>query len=329
MNIDDTDTLDEDFVIELESDTDKADDQQAPVETQEVEETQAKENEQETNAYDEGEPAKTLEDEQDLSEEDRSKLGNRAQKRIQRLVRQRKETEAKNADLETRLAELEHSNREFDVRNRKSHTAALKQHASRLGAQEEQANQAFKVARENGDIDMEMKANDVLATVKAEKILLARAAQQAEQNESANVDESSAPARAAAAPTSKPDRRAMGWQRKNLWFGGDNRKDQVMTQTALDIHEEILAEGINPQDDVEEYYAELDQRLATEFPTEFSDSVLKGKGSPVVGGGTRSTNKSGKKVIRLTKSEIATAGRLGITPEAYARGKTKQSQART
>ena len=122
MNIDDTDTLDEDFVIELESDTDKADDQQAPVETQEVEETQAKENEQETNAYDEGEPAKTLEDEQDLSEEDRSKLGNRAQKRIQRLVRQRKETEAKNADLETRLAELEHSNREFDVRNRKSNT---------------------------------------------------------------------------------------------------------------------------------------------------------------------------------------------------------------
>ncbi len=326
--MDDNDTLEEDFVLELESDTDESPSEQEPLETQGPEEVEAKEQE-DTPAEEEGAPAETVEEEsQELSEEDRSKLGNRAQKRIQRLVRQRKEVEEKNAELEQRLAELEHSNREFDVRNRKSQTAALKQHASRLEAQEEQAKQAYKVARESGDFDMEVQAQDVLATVKAEKLLVARAAQQAELAEPEDQGESMAPSGQEPAPTVRPDRRAMSWQKKNLWFGGDSRKDQVMTQTALDIHEEIMAEGINPQDDVDEYYAELDQRLAAEFPDEFKTSV-KGKGSPVVGGGTRSANKSGKKVIRLSKSELATAKRLGITPEAYARGKAKQSQART
>jgi hypothetical protein len=328
---DDNDTLEEDFVVELDSDTDEEASDKAPDETQEAEEPDAKEKDKEDDAPAESEGASTQAvDEQELSDEDRTKLGNRAQKRIQRLVRQRKEVEEKNAALEARLEKLEHSNREFDVRNKRSQVSSLKQHASKLDAQEEQATQTWKLARESGDLDQEAAANNILATVKAEKLLVQRAVQQAELNEPAAAEEEGEerPQRQPAQPAVRPNKRAKEWQKKNLWFGGDTGKEKFMTQEALDIHADIMAEGINPNDDPEEYYAELSQRLAVEFPDEFKTSK-EGKRSPVSGGGTRSTNSNGKKVIRLSKSEIATAKRLGVTPEAYARGKAKQLQART
>ena len=325
MNYDDeNDTLDEEFVIEFDENTDET----AGIETTqeaEKEEPEAKEDQETASAESEGVSTQAV-DKEDLSDEDRQKLGNRAQKRIQRLVRQRKEVEEKNAALESRLSELEHNAREFDVRSRRGQVASLKQHTTRLEAQEAQVKQAYKNARESGDIDGEVEANDALATIKAEQMLVTRAMQQAEANvpSQENVEDrrpvqTDTSADTATAP--KPDPKAKAWQRQNMWFGGDTRKEKFMTQEALDIHDEIVAEGISPVDDTEEYYAELDRRVRTEFPDEFKDSSGT-KSSPVVGGRTRSAG-SGKRTIKLSKSEVARAKRLGTTPEAYAREKAK------
>ena len=94
-------------------------------------------------------------------------------------------------------------------------------------------------------------------------------------------------------------------------------KDEAMTYTALSIHKKLLQEeGFDGKTD--EYYNELDKRIKKEFPHKFED---KNKGSrPVqaVASANRST-KTGRKVVRLTPSQIAIAKRLGVPLEEYAK----------
>jgi len=323
MNYDDeNDTLDEDFVIEFDESTDETASDEATQEA-EKEEPEAKEDQETASAESEGVSTEAV-DKEELSDEDRQKLGNRAQKRIQRLVRQRKDTEEKNAELQSRLDEMEHNAREFDVRSKRGQVASLKQHTTRLEAQEGQVKLAYKNARESGDIEAEIEANDALATIKAEQMLVTRAMQQAEANvpsEESTEDRRPVQETPETVPDApRPDPRAKTWQRQNMWFGGDTRKEKLMTEEALDIHEEIIADGISPVEDTEEYYAELNQRVRTAFPEEFKDSGT--KTSPVVGGRTRSAG-SGKKTVRLSKTEVARAERMGVSLEVYAREKAK------
>ena len=77
----------------------------------------------------------------------------------------------------------------------------------------------------------------------------------------------------------------------------------------MSFHDELVNEGFDASSD--EYYTEIDQRIRKEFPHKFED---KNKGSrPVqaVASANRST-KAGRKVVRLTPSQIAIAKRLGV-----------------
>ena len=58
----------------------------------------------------------------------------------------------------------------------------------------------------------------------------------------------------------KPDAKAVEWQEKNDWF----QKDRVKTYTAMGIHEDLLSEGFDGNED--EYYEELDKRLQKVYP---------------------------------------------------------------
>ena len=109
----------------------------------------------------------------------------------------------------------------------------------------------------------------------------------------------------------EPDPRAMTWARKNSWFG----KDQDMTLDAMDIHKELIeVDGVMP--DEKGYYVELDKRMRELHPQKFE----KPKSSSTVAGGSRKPAKR-TTTVRLSSTEKATAERMGVSIENYAREK--------
>ena len=121
-----------------------------------------------------------------------------------------------------------------------------------------------------------------------------------------------------------PDARAQSWQATNKWFG----KDEEMTSLALGLHEKLVRSGIDPSSDV--YYHRIDETMQKRFPENFGNGTLEQdkpsqrKPSTVVAPATRST---APKKVRLSKTQVALAKKLKLTPEQYAREMIKLENA--
>jgi hypothetical protein len=124
----------------------------------------------------------------------------------------------------------------------------------------------------------------------------------------------------------KPDAKAQAWQEKNTWFG----KDEEMTSLALGVHEKLVRSGLSPTSD--EYYHRIDETMQKRFPENFGEESLepddkpaqRKKPSNVVAPATRST---APKKVRLSKTQVAFAKKLKLTPEQYAREMIKLENA--
>jgi hypothetical protein len=123
----------------------------------------------------------------------------------------------------------------------------------------------------------------------------------------------------------KPDAKAQAWQEKNTWFG----KDEEMTSLALGVHEKLVRSGLSPTSD--EYYHRIDETMQKRFPENFGEESLESdkpaqrkKPSNVVAPATRST---APKKVRLSKTQVAFAKKLKLTPEQYAREMIKLENA--
>ena len=122
----------------------------------------------------------------------------------------------------------------------------------------------------------------------------------------------------------KPDPKAQAWQDANTWFGND----EEMTSLALGLHEKLVRNGVNPSTD--EYYRRIDETMQKRFPENFGDNSLEPdrpaqrKPSNVVAPATRST---APKKVRLSKTQVAFAKKLKLTPEQYAREMIKLENA--
>ena len=122
----------------------------------------------------------------------------------------------------------------------------------------------------------------------------------------------------------KPDAKAQAWQDTNTWFG----KDEEMTSLALGVHEKLVRSGLSPTSD--EYYRRIDETMQKRFPENFGETSLEPdrpaqrKPSNVVAPATRST---APKKVRLSKTQVAFAKKLKLTPEQYAREMIKLENA--
>ena len=99
-----------------------------------------------------------------------------------------------------------------------------------------------------------------------------------------------------------------------------------MTEGARVIHRILTEEeGYDPVGNPEEYYSEIDRRIALEFPHKFGNTTVKetiSKPTQTVASATRSP-KTGRKIQRLTPSEVAIAKKLGVPLDEYAKSKRK------
>ena len=254
---------------------------------------------------------------QALSEEDLDKRREKTQKRINKLVAQRKESEEREAAA---MQFAQQQKNEVDaLRGQLSNlnTGYSSEASSRIDSQEAQAKAAFKDAYESGEVDKMADAQQVMAKIAIEKERLRifkdnqeKQKQRAEQMQEQQVQQQAQPQQQAQQP--QPDDKAVDWASKNEWFG----QDRAMTASAFTLHQQLVEEeGLDPQSD--EYYNEIDARMRQDFPHKFN-----GKSAPaqkVASVSQGRTSQKNKKSVKLTPAQISVAKKLGVPLDAYAK----------
>jgi hypothetical protein len=181
----------------------------------------------------------------------------------------------------------------------------------RVSSELETAKRILKEAHETGDVEKMVDAQEELAKLSVQKTHLdaARAAPPPQQPVAPPQQPVALPQQIA------PDPKAEAWASRNEWFG----RDEVMTYGAFGIHRGLIEdEGLDASTD--EYYSELDKRLRTEFPNKFDSKARSNGGRKVASAeSSASRNRSGRKTVRLTPSQVAIAKRLNVPLEEYAK----------
>jgi hypothetical protein len=245
------------------------------------------------------------------------------QKRIDKLVFQKKEAERREK------AALEYAKgvqKKFDTNLKKLTTTDeqyLKELDARVDAQREQVKVALQQAIEKQDASKMMEANDKLTQLAVEKEkarLEINNREEKKKLEEENKQQKNVQADTSNSGTSDSmpqiTPKAKKWAEENSWFG----TDEVMTNAAITIHNNISQEGIEVDSD--EYYNEVNSRLRKYFPDSFDadkDEPKKETPKPVQTVASAGRSQQGRRTVKLTKSQVAIAKRLGVPLEEYAR----------
>ena len=204
-----------------------------------------------------------------------------------------------------------------EVLNKQAHNNAL---WAKQNAQAE-----FKKAYEEGDADAMTKAQEMIAR--------ATLAEQQSNNMAENVQAEvtkNMPVQKQAEPKQELDPEMKAWSSKNPWFMSTVPEHQEMSSYALTIDQRLRNQGINPEEDSQKYYAEVDKNMRNEYPNFFGVQVdqtaevvseagtTKRQPSTVVASATRDSGNKKPSQVRLTQTQVKLARQLGISPEQYA-----------
>jgi len=246
------------------------------------------------------------------------------QKRIDKLVFQKKEAERRE---KAALDFAKGIQKKFDSSVQKLNSTDeqyLKELDARVDAQREQVKIALQSAIESQDSSKIMEANDKLTQLAVEKektrLEMANREERKKEEEEKSKQQQNVQAEPQTAETSQTEPqitpRAKKWAEENKWFGND----EVMTNAAITIHNNISQEGIEVDSD--EYYNEVNSRLKGYFPESFgntNDEPKKETPKPVQTVASAGRSQQGRRTVKLTKSQVAIAKRLGVPLEEYAR----------
>jgi hypothetical protein len=197
-------------------------------------------------------------------------------------------------------------------------TAFVSQAKARVDVELASAKAEYKAAYDSGDADKLIEAQQKLIRLQNESERVANY-----KPRPAAEPEPQPKTQKAAPDVPKPDERAMRWAEENPWF----MTDKAMTGFAMGLHEDLVAQGVDPKSDL--YYSKINDAVRRTFPDKFDDGIIEEKAprrqtGPVVAPAARST-KAPRKVV-LTSTEVALAKRLGVPIEKYAAQKLKDMQ---
>ena len=185
----------------------------------------------------------------------------------------------------------------------------------------EAAKSKLKKAIEDNDTEGQVEAQEQLAQAKADQARLG-SMKQAQKNDEQTYAPPTNPQQQQyeAPPPPQVDTRAEEWASENEWFG----TDRMMTGAAMELHNQLVTEeGFDPTSN--EYYNEVNSRMRKEFPHKFTNGKITEEKKTVtkqpvqtVASAVRKT-KSGRRVVKLTPSQVAIAKRLNVPLEEYAK----------
>jgi hypothetical protein len=197
-------------------------------------------------------------------------------------------------------------------------TNYIKEFDARVDAQRAQAKAKLKLAIESQDAEQIVTAQDELTRLSVEKEK-ARIVMSEREVAKKYFDEQQKAQPVQKAPQQPiiPSTKAKSWAEKNEWFGND----KYMTNSAFMLHEDLVSQGFDAESD--EYYNEVDKRMQDLYPHKFAKSqeseVTEENRKPVQTVASAGRKQSGRRTVKLTKSQVAIAKKLGVPLEEYAK----------
>ena len=262
------------------------------------------------------------------NEEDLQEYSEKVQKRINKLIHQRKSA-AEEAEAAVQWAKtVQEENNNLRQKLNTLDQGYLNEFESRVTSQIAQTKKVMAEAHEAGDMEKVAEAQSILAklAVQEEELGKQKRRQEVSQQEVAQQAQQPVqqqPQAQPKAPDIKNDTNLQGWMQKNNRF----MKDTILTNAAQGVHQQLVAEGFYPDDNgfmCQDYYNELDKRLKSYLPNreEFGDVKQEQKSNvqavtPASNTG-RSVKSGRKKSVELTKGQVALAKKLNIPLEKYA-----------
>ena len=257
------------------------------------------------------EEEKTQQEEKKETEDNLQEVSQNVQKRIDQLTRKMREAERREKAAIDFAKGLQ---KKYDTTDKKLSSvddSYFKEFEARVDAQREQVKTALKSAIENNDTDKIMEANDKLTQLAVEKekakIHTAQKEEKKKQVEETPKQETQAPAQAPA-PAQPASPRAQEWAKENEWFGSD----KVMTSAAFGVHQDLVSQGFDSESD--EYYNEINKQMRDYFPNKFASEK-----KPVQTVASAGRKQEGRRTVKLTRSQVAIAKKLGVPLEEYAK----------
>ena len=236
------------------------------------------------------------------------------QKRINQLTAKRKQALEEAEAAYQYAQQVKSQNDEMRKKLAELDQGYTNEYGARVDSQHEQAKKLLKEAREVGDVEKEIEAQDLIArlAIEKERVRVQRVRQEQASQEVSTEPEQ--PKRQAPPRIEDLDKKLQVWLGKNdSWFN----KDMVMTRGAQAIHEQLVgAEGFDPNTD--EYYAEIDKRIRSEFPHKFQSQRQNAQAVAPASAG-RSIKSGRKKTVELTPGQVAFAKKMNIPLERYAK----------
>lgn len=291
----------------------------------ELEEEEIDEDEEVDEAEDEdvSEDTEKPEAKTDNKDDEAEKAESRSNRRIRQLVEEKNTYLSELEKLRQENSQLKKQSKSNDRKYAEDRKDAID---SYIGTLEERLATAIR----DGDIETQVKINSELTKAAVDK----KALDTYLSYELDDDGEDEQPQAKTSTPQSvdrellleRLPEKARNWATKNKWFGVNTQ----LTRAVLEIGTDLTNEGFGHDED--EYYTNLDERLAEQFPSRFKkqgeakkeekEEAVKPK--PKVGTGSKTTirRKTGKKRLpRLTEEERQMAYTLGVSEKAYAREK--------
>ena len=250
-----------------------------------------------------------------------------AEKRIRKLIRQRKERDEEinklmeqNNQLQSKL-----NTKETEVASNVKQNIELS--SKQVEDKIELARAAYLNAFDGGDKEQLLSAQEILNQAQFEKQKIEDARTAFDQYETTQQNQQTVQQQQ---EQFQPEPKAMRWASENDWFG----QDQIMTYGALEIDKQLKEEGYDPSED--DFYVEVNKRLQDTFPNKFSGNTEEQNSQPrqqetspaqVVAGTSRSPSTSSNRKVKLSQEDIRLANKWQIPLEVYAAEKLKVDKA--
>jgi len=272
--------------------------------------------------------SKHVEKEAEGIENEAEKRAKLAQNRIDKAVKQAKNYQRRELQALQYAKQIAEENNNLKNQQAQMSQSYGDEFGARVESQLEGSKIALQKAMEEGEADKIAEAQSILAAASADKVAhdqyqgqLQRYNQEMEQyNAQQQVyaqEQRMATQQQSQQPVYQPpSQKAQSWASDNTWFG----KDQVMTNVAIAVHEQLAQEGFDTESD--DYYSEINKRMKQELPNRFKN-IVEADGKPVqtVASPSRSNSNGRRKnrnQVELTPSEQQLAKRLGVSFKDYA-----------
>jgi len=236
------------------------------------------------------------------------------QKRINELTRARREAERQREAAYSYAKGLQRELEDVKKNYVKYDEQYLKEFEARVEAESTSARSQLKAAIEAQDSEAIMKAQDKLTQLavqkerarltQAERAVQAAKPENQETNQQAAVQGNLPP---------EPSKKAKKWAENNEWFGSD----KVLTSAAYAIHDDLVQQGFDTESD--EYYNEVDKQMKDNFPHRFNQNQEQSSKKIVQTVAPAGKTNTGRRTVRLTKSQVAMAKKLNVPLEEYAK----------